>query len=59
MMMDSMDEKIKSNPGVEVYTFNPSTQKAEAGRSLGVLGWASLVYRVSSRPVKATQRKAV
>jgi hypothetical protein len=34
---------------VVVYTFNPSTGEAEAGRSL------SLVYRVSSGTVRATQ----
>jgi hypothetical protein len=34
--------------------FNPSTQEAEAGRNLEFE--ASLVYRVSSRTAKATQR---
>lgn len=41
-MMDSVDEKVKRNPGVEVYAFNPSTQKAETGRSLGILGQPGL-----------------
>jgi hypothetical protein len=41
-----------------VHTFNPSTWEAEAG------GWiskfeASLVYRVSSRTARATQRNPV
>lgn len=34
------------------YNFNPSTQEAEAGRSLIV--WASLVYVADFRPVNAT-----
>jgi hypothetical protein len=37
-----------------IYTFNPSTQEAEAGRSLEFQ--VSLVYTVSSRTVKARQR---
>jgi hypothetical protein len=39
------------------HTFNPSTQEAEAGRSLEFK--ASLVYRASSRTARATQRKPV
>ena len=43
------------------HTFNPSTREAEAeaeaGRSLEFE--ASLVYRVSSRTVKAVQRNSV
>jgi hypothetical protein len=35
------------------HAFNPSTQEAEAG------GFLSLVYRVSSRTAKATQRNPV
>ena len=37
-----------------MHTFNPSTQEAETGRSEFE---ASLVYRVSSKTSKATQRK--
>jgi hypothetical protein len=36
------------------HAFNPSTQEAEAGRFL-----ASLVYRVSCRTARATQRNPV
>jgi hypothetical protein len=39
------------------HAFNPSTCKAEAGRSLEFK--ASLVYRVSSRTARATQRNPV
>jgi hypothetical protein len=35
---------------VVVHTFNPSTWEAEAG------GFLSLVYRVSSRTARATQK---
>ena len=38
-------------------TLNPSTQEAEAGRSLHLK--ANLVYRASSRTAKATQRNTV
>jgi hypothetical protein len=41
-----------------MYTFNPSTREAEAGRSLSEFK-ASLVYRVSSRTARATQRNPV
>lgn len=37
--------------GIVLHTFSPSTWEAEAG---GSLFKASLVYTVSSRPVKAT-----
>jgi hypothetical protein len=37
------------------YTFNPSTQEAEAGGSLEFE--ASLVYRLNSRTVRAIQKK--
>jgi hypothetical protein len=40
-----------------VLTFYPSTREAEAGRSLCVRG--SLVYRVSSRTARATQKNPV
>jgi hypothetical protein len=44
-------------PGVVAHAFNPSTWEAEAG---GFLEFeASLVYRVSSRTAKATQRNPV
>jgi hypothetical protein len=43
-------------PGMVVHTFNPSTWEAEAG---GFEFEASLVYRVSSRTAKATQRNPV
>jgi hypothetical protein len=42
---------------VVVHAFNPSTQEAEAGGSLEFE--ASLVYRVSSRTARATQRNPV
>jgi hypothetical protein len=40
---------------VVVYTFNPSTWEAEAGRSLS--SRSAKVYRMSSRTAKAKQRK--
>jgi hypothetical protein len=46
--------KYANSPGVVVHAFNPSTQEAEAG---GFSEFeASLVYRVSSRIARATQR---
>jgi hypothetical protein len=42
---------------VVVHTFNPSTWEAEAGGSLEFE--ASLVYRVSSRTARATQKNPV
>jgi hypothetical protein len=41
---------------VVAHAFNPSTQEAEAG---GFEFEASLVYRVSSRTARATQRNPV
>jgi hypothetical protein len=43
--------------GVVAHAFDPSTWGAEAGRSLEIE--ASLVYRVSSRTARATQRNRV
>jgi hypothetical protein len=43
-------------PGVVAQTFNPSTREAEAG---GSELEASLVYRVSFRTARATQRNPV
>jgi hypothetical protein len=40
-----------------MHTFNHSTQKAAAGRSLEFK--ASLVYRVNSRTARVTQRNPV
>jgi hypothetical protein len=42
---------------VVAHTFNPSTREAEAGRISEFE--ASLVYRVSSRTARATQRNPV
>jgi hypothetical protein len=42
---------------MDVHTFNPSTREAEASGSLKFE--PSLVYRASSRIVKATQRNPV
>jgi len=42
---------------VVAHAFNPSTQEAEAGGSLEFE--ASLVYRVSFRAARTTQRKPV
>jgi hypothetical protein len=43
-----------------VHAFNPSTWEAEAGGFLGISEFeASLVYRVSSRTARATQRNPV
>jgi hypothetical protein len=41
---------------VVVHVFNPSTQEAEAG---GFEFEASLVYKMSSRTARATQRNPV
>jgi hypothetical protein len=41
---------------VVVHTFNPSTPESEVG---GIEFKASLIYRVSSRIAKATQRNPV
>jgi hypothetical protein len=52
-------DNLKELNGLAVvaYVFNPSTWKAEAGVSLEFE--ASLVYRVSSRTARATQRNPV
>jgi hypothetical protein len=42
---------------VVVHAFNPSTREAEAGRFLS--SRPSLVYKVSSRTARATQRNPV
>jgi hypothetical protein len=45
---------------VVVHTFNTSTWEAEAGGFLSwKLAWSSLVYRVSSRTARVTQRNPV
>jgi hypothetical protein len=48
---------IHSKPGMVAQAFNPSTQEAEAGRFLS--SRPSLVYKVSSRTARATQRNPV
>jgi hypothetical protein len=50
----------KKNPSQAVVAdaFNPSTREAEAGRRISEFK-ASLVYRVSSRTARATQRNPV
>jgi hypothetical protein len=47
----------RSEPGVVAHAFNPSTREAR-GRQISEFE-ASLVYRVSSRTAKATQRNPV
>jgi hypothetical protein len=54
---DAFYKNLQKQPGVVAHTFNPSTREAE-------IGWisefeASLVYRVSSRTARATQRNPV
>jgi hypothetical protein len=45
---------------VVVHAFNPSTREAEGGRGRRISEFeASLVYRVSSRTARATQRNPV
>jgi hypothetical protein len=51
---DNDDNGNNNKPGMVVHAFNPSTWEAEAGEFE-----ASLVYRVSSRTAKATQRNPV
>jgi hypothetical protein len=53
----SLQTQLKKilEPGVVAYTFNPSTWEAEAGG----LFEASLVYKVSSRTARTTQRNPV
>jgi hypothetical protein len=46
-----------SEPGVVAHAFNPSTWEAEAGEFLS--SGLALVYRVSSRTARATQRNPV
>jgi hypothetical protein len=47
-------------PGVVAHAFNPSTWEAEAGRGRQISEFeASLVYRVSARAARATQRNPV
>jgi hypothetical protein len=48
---------INRFPGMVAHTFNPSIQEAEAGKFIEFE--ASLVYRVSSRTARATQRNPV
>ena len=55
--MKEQELRIKSCPGSGGARFNPSSPEAEAGRFLSFE--ASLVYRVSSRTAKATQRNPV
>jgi hypothetical protein len=51
------DSRVLSPPGVVAHAFNPSTWEAEAG---GFLEFgASLIYRVSSRAARATERNSV
>jgi hypothetical protein len=49
-------KKCLDNPAVMMHTFNPSTQEAEAGRSLSL---RLVVYRMSSRTVRTTQENPV
>jgi hypothetical protein len=50
-------KEINVLPGMVAHAFNPSTWEAEAGRFSEFE--ASLVYRVSSRTARATQRNPV
>jgi hypothetical protein len=50
-------KNASSEPGVVAHAFNPSTQEAEAGGFLS--SEASLVYKMSSRTARATQRNPV
>jgi hypothetical protein len=45
---------LKKNSRRWAHAFNPSTQEAEAGRFMS--SEASLVYRVSSRTARATEK---
>ena len=49
-------QKVWTCPAVMAHAFNPSIWEAEAG---GFLSKASLVYRVSSRTARVTQRNPV
>lgn len=42
--------------GVVAHSFNPSTHKAEPGRSLEFKAKASLVYTTSSKTARAIQK---
>jgi hypothetical protein len=49
-----------SKPSLVAHTFNPSTPEAEAGGGRQISEFeASLVYRVSSRTPRDTQRNPV
>jgi hypothetical protein len=50
--------KFTSRPGVVAHAFNPSTWEAERGRRISEFK-AILVYKVSSRTARATQRNPV
>jgi hypothetical protein len=50
-------KKIKTQLAMVPHTLNPSTREAKAGRSSEFE--ASLVYRVSSRTARATQKNPV
>ena len=50
--------KKKPCQAVVAHTFNPSTWEAEAGASLSSIE-SNLVYKVSSRTARATQRNPV
>jgi hypothetical protein len=53
-------KKVEGHRWVVVHTFNTSTWEAEAGGFLSwKLAWSSLVYRVSSRTARVTQRNPV
>jgi hypothetical protein len=49
---------LRQSQSVVVHALNPSSWEAEAGRFLSSIE-ASLVYRVSSRTARATQRNPV
>jgi hypothetical protein len=57
-LLKKKKKKKKKEPGVVTQVFNPSTREAEAGRRISEFG-ASLVYRVSSRIARATQRNPI